>query len=110
MHKKLFLDDSRLPLDVYPDAGENEFDVVRSYGDFVDYISENGIPCFISFDNDLGFDTKRRIISLSGFDAANWLVEKSGLNLKKLQFKVHSLDPNAKEKITTVFRNYSNLK
>ena len=99
MKKKLFLDDRRFPLDVYPETDENEFDVVRSYDDFVDYISKNGLPAFISFDNDLGLDVKRRKISLTGLDAAKWLVEKSGLNLKGLAFKVHSSDAEAAQKI-----------
>ena len=76
---KLFLDDFRFPKDVYPEAEENKFDIVRSYDDFVEYIEQNGLPEFISIDNDLGFDVKRRKISLSGFDAANWLVQESGL-------------------------------
>jgi hypothetical protein len=97
---KLFLDDFRFPKDVYPEAEENKFDIVRSYDDFVEYIEQNGLPEFISIDNDLGFDVKRRKISLSGFDAANWLVQESGLDLTGLTFKVHSSDSNAVKKIT----------
>ena len=100
MKQKLFLDDRRFPLDIYPEQDENEFAIVRSYDDFVDYISKNGLPAFISFDNDLGFDVRRRKISLSGFEAAKWLVEKSGLDLKGLAFKVHSSDLQAHIKIT----------
>jgi hypothetical protein len=104
MSKKLFLDYFRFPLDIYPELDENEFDIVRSYDDFVDYISKNGVPDFISFDNDLGFDVRRRKISLSGFEAAKWLVEQSGFNLKGLTYKVHSSDPNAEEKITELLK------
>lgn len=104
MKKKLFLDDWRQVSDVYPKADESEFDVVRSYQSFVHYIKENGLPEFISFDNDLGFDVRRRKISLSGFEAAKWLVEQSGFNLKGLTYKVHSSDPNAEEKITELLK------
>ncbi|MGB0839226.1 MAG: cyclic-phosphate processing receiver domain-containing protein [Chitinophagales bacterium] len=35
---------------------EAEFDIVRTYKDFVSYIETNGLSVFISFDNDLGLD------------------------------------------------------
>lgn len=35
---------------------ESEFDIVRTYDEFVSYITENGLPSYISFDNDLGLD------------------------------------------------------
>ena len=41
---------------VYDKAMEAEFDIVRTYHDFVAYIQTNGLPHFISFDNDLGLD------------------------------------------------------
>ncbi|GAB5526168.1 MAG: hypothetical protein Roseis2KO_40400 [Roseivirga sp.] len=53
---KLFLDDIRTIDMVYPTEQVPEFDLVRSYEDFVSYIEENGLPDFISFDNDLGLD------------------------------------------------------
>lgn len=52
--KKLFLDDVRTVSMVYPNASDDEFDVVRSYQEFVEYIMDNGLPDYISFDNDLG--------------------------------------------------------
>lgn len=50
----LFLDDLRHVKMVYPDREESEFVIVRDYQDFVNTIQRNGLPCFISFDNDLG--------------------------------------------------------
>ena len=41
---------------VYDKSRESEFDIVRTYDDFVAYIVKNGLPDFISFDNDLGLD------------------------------------------------------
>lgn len=52
--KKLFLDDIRTIEMVYDKSMEPEFDIVRNYYDFVAYIQKNGLPEFISFDNDLG--------------------------------------------------------
>jgi hypothetical protein len=104
MKKKLFLDDWRQIRDVYPNADENEFDVVRSYQSFILYIKENGLPEFISFDNDLGFDWQRGKKHLSGYDAAQWLLEESGLSLRGLSFKVHSSDPSARFKISELLK------
>ena len=61
--KKLFLDDIRTIEMVYDKSMESEFDIVRTYEDFVEYIIENGLPNFISFDNDLGLD-KNGMVSL----------------------------------------------
>ena len=58
--KKLFLDDVRIPFDcakymqptnlkyIYKDE---EWDIVRTYNDFVGYIEHFGLPALISFDN-----------------------------------------------------------
>jgi hypothetical protein len=54
--RKLFLDDVRTVDVVYAQHEVSDFDVVRSYDEFVHYIQANGLPDFISFDNDLGLD------------------------------------------------------
>jgi hypothetical protein len=64
---RLFLDDLRIPTDcpkthymVYRCVDliiyHEEWDIVRSHGQFVKWIKENGLPDLISFDNDLGDD------------------------------------------------------
>ncbi|WZL89785.1 cyclic-phosphate processing receiver domain-containing protein [Salinimicrobium sp. 3283s] len=53
---KLFLDDLRSPDMIYAKSVAAAFVVVRSYAEFVKYIEQNGLPYFISFDNDLGLD------------------------------------------------------
>jgi len=106
MKKNLFLDDFRFPRDVYPETDENEFDIIRSYGDFVDYIKENGLPDFISFYNDLGFDWQRGKKHPTGFDAAQWILKESGLSLKGLSFKVHSSDASARVKISELLEPF----
>lgn len=103
--KKLFLDDIRTIEMVYDKSMKDEFDIVRSYDEFVDYIRINGLPEFISFDNDLGLD-KRGEVALDGYAAAKWLVYKSGLDLRKLKFKVHSANPVAAEQIKGLLSNY----
>ncbi len=103
--KKLFLDDIRTIAMVYPNAGEYEFDIVRTYDDFVAYIKDKGLPPMISFDNDLGLDEKGAVAP-DGYAAAKWLVYESGLDLRELKFKVHSANPVAAEQIRGLLNNY----
>lgn len=104
---KLFLDDVRTIDMVYDKSMESEFDIVRNFSDFKEYIKINGLPDFISFDNDLGLD-KDNNLAPDGYAAAKWLVYDSGLNLKNLKFKVHSANPVAAEQIKGLLINYIN--
>ncbi|AUC15013.1 hypothetical protein BTO06_07620 [Tenacibaculum sp. SZ-18] len=105
MKKKLFLDDLRTIDMVYDASQEKEFDIVRTYEAFVSYVQKNGLPDFISFDNDLGLD-KNGEVALDGYAAAKWLVYESDLDLRSLQFKVHSANPVAAEQIKGLLTNY----
>ena len=91
--KKLYLDDLRVTTE--------GFDRVYNYADFVEYITQNGLPDFISFDHDLGEDE-------SGYDCAKYLVEyciEHNLSLPK--FSVHSQNPVGKENIERLLNNFS---
>lgn len=103
--KKLFLDDIRTVDMIYDKSVVKEFDVVRSFADFVNYIQKNGLPDFISFDNDLGLDENNEIAP-DGYAAAKWLVYESGLELRNLKFRVHSANPVAAEQIRGLLKNY----
>jgi len=103
--KKLFLDDIRTIEMVYDKSQESEFDIVRTYQAFIEYIKANGLPEFISFDNDLGLDEKGELAP-DGYAAAKWLVYESNLDLKNLKFKVHSANPVAAEQIKGLLNNY----
>ncbi len=103
--KKLFLDDIRTVNMVYEPSMESEFDIVRTYDAFVDYIEKNGLPDFISFDNDLGLGNDGKVAP-DGLAAAKWLVYESGLDLQNLKFKVHSANPVAAEQIKGLLNNY----
>lgn len=103
--KKLFLDDVRTVDMVYDESMITEFDVVRSFDAFINYITIKGLPDFISFDNDLGLDEKGGIAP-DGYAAAKWLVYESGLDLRKLKFKVHSANPVAAQQIRSLLNNY----
>jgi len=103
--KKLFLDDIRTIEMVYDKSEEKDFDIVRTYSAFVNYINKHGLPDFISFDNDLGLDVNGNIAP-DGYAAAKWLVYESGLDLTNLEYKVHSANPVAAEQIKGLLDNY----
>jgi len=103
--KKLFLDDIRTIEMIYDKSMESEFDIVRTYNDFVDYIEKNGLPDFISFDNDLGLGEDGKVAP-DGLAAAKCLVYESGFDLRNLKFKVHSANPVAAEQIKGLLNNY----
>ncbi|MGV7105757.1 cyclic-phosphate processing receiver domain-containing protein [Flavobacterium sp. U410] len=103
--KKLFLDDIRTVDMIYNKSLETEFDIVRSYNEFVAYITKNGLPIFISFDNDLGLDEEGNVAP-DGLECAKWLVYQSKLDLRNLNFKVHSANPVASEQIKGLLNNY----
>ncbi|MBO2546026.1 hypothetical protein J0871_16535 [Salegentibacter sp. BDJ18] len=103
--KKLFLDDIRIPKMVYDTIETKDFIVVRNYADFVKYIKQNGLPDFISFDNDLGLNENGEVAP-DGYAAAKWLVYESNLDLRRLRFKVHSANPVAAEQIRELLSNY----
>lgn len=103
--KKLFLDDVRTIDMVYSKEEEPTFDIVRTYQEFVTYIEQNGLPDFISFDNDLGL-LKNGEVAPDGYAAAKWLVYESGLDLINLSFKVHSANPVASVQIESLLNNY----
>lgn len=103
--KKLFLDDVRSIEMIYDKSMESEFDIVRTYRAFVDYIKKNGLPNYISFDNDLGLGEDDKLAP-DGLAAAKWLVYESGLDLRNLEFKVHSANPVAAEQIRGLLNNY----
>ncbi len=105
--KKLFLDDIRTIDMVYPNCNESEFDIVRTYAAFVSYIKTHGFPNFISFDNDLGLDNSGKVAP-DGYAAVKWLVFESGLDLRNLDFKIHSANPIAAKQIDGLLTNYIN--
>lgn len=103
----LFLDDVRDVGMIYHGFTNNDFVVVRSYAEFVKYISQNGLPQLISFDNDLGEDANGNLLP-DGYACAKWLVYKSNLDISNLKYRVHSSNPVAKKQIESLLYNYIN--
>ncbi len=98
MKAYLFLDDIRNPYEASAFVRENHFNtslyledwiIVRDYQQFVNWISQNGLPEIISLDHDLG-DTDTR----TGFDCAKWLVNYCiDNNLKLPKWIIHYANP-----------------
>jgi hypothetical protein len=130
--KKLFLDDIRQVRDacyyvqnprIY---WEEDWDIVRNYNEFVDYIEKNGLPNLISFDHDLADEHYEDLFSdpnwsksnddielkyeeyreKTGLDCAKWLVEYCEENKLKLPvFFVHSANPVGRRNIEDYLHN-----
>lgn len=100
----LFLDDIRTPEMVYSKTIVFQH-IVRSYDEFVRCITDNGLPSFASFDNDLGEDENHSLLP-DGYACAKWLVYESGIDISDFNFKVHSANPVAKQQIISLLDNY----
>jgi len=105
MPYKLFLDDLRNVKMVYKNLTDDDFFIVRNFHDFKNVILEKGLPELISFDNDLGLDENDNIAE-DGYACAKWLVYESGLDLRDLNFNVHSANPVASVQIQSLLDNY----
>lgn len=130
--KKLFLDDLRNPKDaigLVPSHlnkfyWENDWNIVRNYIEFENYLNTNGLPDVISFDHDLAdfhYDLKPEdyenmseedmiikfgSIEKTGFDCAKLLVDWCLNNNCKLpDFIVHSANPIGKMNIESYLKN-----
>jgi len=96
----LFLDDIRVPHDVsyyLKNHKDLKWVIVKSYDEFVKYITDNGMPRLISFDHDLSFehytvyddDVKVEFKEKTGYDALKWVCNytlENGLKLPKMKF------------------------
>jgi len=120
-HKKLFLDDERDPYKVtWVDMPLGPWEVVRSYEEFVGWMTKNGVPSFVSFDHDLGPEAMRRVTTLkdnplydhtklkekTGYHCSLWLVEYCLEHKIKIpNYQVHSLNPIGQENIRSVMES-----
>lgn len=87
---------------------------VKSYNEFTDWITDNGLPDGICFDHDLGtekymtefgFELERE--TKTGYDCAKWLVDycmNNNLNLPL--YNIQSANPVGKENINQYLQNF----
>jgi hypothetical protein len=117
--KLLFLDDIRNPKDcllyMHPKIQDieiyrKEWQIVRSYSEFVTWIETNGLPDFISFDHDLGLPEEQSQ-ELNGMTCAKWLVNYCLDNdLKLPDFVVHSSNPAGAKNIEELLKGFGEWK
>lgn len=112
----LFLDDNRQVYDVKWIKLPNEYKwlVAKSYGEFVSFIMDLGLPEFVSFDHDLT-ETHYKVSikenyepgpvydygpEKTGFNAVKWLVDYCMIHKKKFpKYAIHSLNGVAAERM-----------
>jgi hypothetical protein len=117
---KILLDDIRSPYDVFMNTVDFEYYenkdwvVIRTYEDFVNYITEHGTPEMVSFDHDLTYEhylsENQKDINYetmkvkTGYHAAMWLIEYcKNKNIELPKVKVHSQNPEGKKNILGLF-------
>jgi len=121
--KKLFLDDFRLPINVFSYthnivyAYNAEWDAVKNYNEFCEYIKNKPLPELISFDHDLadehyehGSKTNFQDFDYSickektGYHCAEYLIkhcQENELPLPKIL--IHSMNPVGSQNIKNLF-------
>ena len=78
-----------------------DFIWVKNFDEFTNFILDNGLPQFVSFDHDLGAGLQK------GAVCAKWLVEYCKKNGKKLpMFYVHSANPNGQREINGILKSF----
>ncbi len=98
----MFIDDIRFPERYYPNQ---DFVLVRTYEEAVNYVNQHGLPEFISFDHDLADDQEPE---RTGYTFAKFLVEYMMDNDIKVPFDfiVHSSNPPGKKNIEMYLSNF----
>ena len=123
---RLYLDDVRTPKNPNNEwvDGLSEWEVVRSYDEFVAHIQRNGLENYevISLDHDLGETAMKEfynnvhpnytlnynnIAEKTGYDCAKWLVAESmKTNIPLPQIYTHSANPIGSANIMGYINNY----
>ena len=88
-------------IDVYsPINGDYDVVWVKTYDEFVKYITENNLPDGVCFDNDLGEEKE-------GYDCVKWLVNYcQDNNLKFPPYSIHSYNVVAKANMFSFINNF----
>ena len=86
------------------DLSEVEVIWVKTQPDFEKYITQNGLPDFISFDNDLGVGYGE------GYSCAKFVVDYClDHNMYLPGYYVHSMNPVARDNINNLFENFKEM-
>ena len=112
MSYNLFLDDLREPNLFLKDT--RTWVVVCTYNQFVDIITKQGLPGFISFDHDLASEHYNdqsadysKFKEQTGYDCAKWLVEYCMRASEQLpKWQVHSMNSVGRHNINAILTRY----
>ncbi len=122
--KRLFLDDWRIPRDCATYMWQRtdcriyheEWDIVRSYGQFVEWIEKNGVPDLVTFDYDLAdveelkeelpieewFNLDENRV-YTGLDCVEFLLDFCNKNdFKFPEYVIHSVNPAGCEEMKRI--------
>jgi hypothetical protein len=130
----LWLDDYRDPFDkkidwlVFSPIGRNVNVIwVKNYDEFVNHITQNGLPEGICFDHDLADEHYRESMydkdghyslyyndgtfkEKTGYECAKWIIDYCIENKKSLPvFNVHSANPIGRKNIFSILNQYKNF-
>lgn len=122
----LFLDDVRSPCTAFhymPDTCylTEDWVVVRSHNDFVDHVTQHGVPKLVSFDHDLGDEhyghataqsidqfTYDGFTEKTGWHSARWLIEHCiELEARVPDVMIHSMNVAGSANIKSLFDTYN---
>ena len=127
----LFLDDIRMPHEAYEYTKQKMFldkqwVIVRNYDEFVDHITEHGMPVLISFDHDLAdehytpeeywhdyelskkYQDAQNYVEHTGLSCAKWLIEFCLDTCDRLpEYYSHSQNTVGKDNILRILDNYA---
>jgi len=104
---KIFLDDIRVPGDIYPKDKNEDWFIVRNLTDFKDTINQYGVPSFISFDHDLSDINIETGEENTGMTCAKFLIDFCmDNNIVFNDFNVHSANPCGYENINSILNNF----
>lgn len=119
----LFLDDIRVPTDVtwVNIPADQHYSVVRSYKEFVDLITLQGVPKYVCYDHDLAYTHYGHGLNndeipynsyneKTGYDCAKWLVGYCfAKKINHPPYIVHSMNPIGKQNIESYINSYNKV-
>jgi hypothetical protein len=126
MSYKLYLDDIRIPENTFDYTGNKmyltpDWVIVRSYNEFVKYVTEKGLPEIVSFDHDLADEHYHNDMykgskynkhynnfqEKTGFDCVKWMVDYCIDNGKNFpNWYLHTMNPAGKMNMECYIKNY----
>ena len=96
---KIFLNDIRHPR-------TDDWIIIRSSDDIKEYIRNNGMVDYISFDHDLGDDDTAMIF-------IKWLIDKDldeNIIKESFEYNIHSANPVGRDNIDSILKCYMKFK